>query len=265
MSKNLFVVGGHVVNGVAENVLNDFYKLWPDKFQNKTDRVTLREWISYCNPDLRKIVTEWTGGARFRSVRHETLLMQKSVTPLQPNKSRTSNEVHDVTNIPDKATNTLTIVNDIKSIQIQSINQIGSSGNSERHKTLDEGAARKKIQLDHILLETTWLANPTSLTSLLWSDNQPEASVKLDSIITVREMLRRYLSAYRFVIHGQPITETLSSSGTSGGKPKLTQSIAEDQDRQAFVYNMIVPIFCEEIYVHSLWFTSSDSPRQLLQ
>ncbi|GKA99080.1 putative reverse transcriptase domain-containing protein, partial [Tanacetum coccineum] len=113
---NMCVVGGHVVNGVAKNVLKDFYKLWPDKFQNKTDRVTLREWISYCNLDLRKIVTGWTGGARFRSLRHETLLMQKSVTPLQPNKSRTSNEVHDVTNIPNKDTNTLTIVNDIKSV-----------------------------------------------------------------------------------------------------------------------------------------------------
>ncbi|GKF56194.1 COBW domain-containing protein 1 [Tanacetum coccineum] len=42
----------------------------------------------------------------------------------------------------------------------------------------------RKQRLDHILLETTGLANPTSLTSLLWPDNQLEASVKLDSIIT---------------------------------------------------------------------------------
>ncbi|PWA85182.1 alpha-1,4 glucan phosphorylase L-1 isozyme, chloroplastic/amyloplastic [Artemisia annua] len=67
---NLCVVGGHVVNGVAEihseivkqDVFNDFYKFWPDKFQNKTNGVTPRRWISYCNPDLSKIITKWTGG-----------------------------------------------------------------------------------------------------------------------------------------------------------------------------------------------------------
>ncbi|KAI3699701.1 hypothetical protein L2E82_44157 [Cichorium intybus] len=67
---NLCVVGGHVVNGVAaihseivkEEVFNDFYKLWPEKFQNKTNGVTPRRWIYYCNPDLSKIITKWTGG-----------------------------------------------------------------------------------------------------------------------------------------------------------------------------------------------------------
>ncbi|KAI3665845.1 hypothetical protein L6452_44480 [Arctium lappa] len=67
---NLCVVGGHVVNGVAEihseivkqDVFNDFYKLWPEKFQNKTNGVTPRRWIYYCNPELSKIITKWTGG-----------------------------------------------------------------------------------------------------------------------------------------------------------------------------------------------------------
>ncbi|KAJ0865766.1 putative glycogen phosphorylase [Helianthus annuus] len=66
---NLCVVGGHAVNGVAEihseivknEVFNDFYKLWPKKFQNKTNGVTPRRWISFCNPELSKIITKWTG------------------------------------------------------------------------------------------------------------------------------------------------------------------------------------------------------------
>ncbi|XP_020222157.1 alpha-1,4 glucan phosphorylase L isozyme, chloroplastic/amyloplastic [Cajanus cajan] len=66
---NLCVVGGHAVNGVAEihseivkdEVFNAFYKLWPEKFQNKTNGVTPRRWISFCNPDLSKIITEWVG------------------------------------------------------------------------------------------------------------------------------------------------------------------------------------------------------------
>uniref|UniRef100_A0A2N9GZ46 Alpha-1,4 glucan phosphorylase n=1 Tax=Fagus sylvatica TaxID=28930 RepID=A0A2N9GZ46_FAGSY len=66
---NLCVVGGHAVNGVAEihseivkdEVFNAFFKLWPEKFQNKTNGVTPRRWIRFCNPDLSKIVTDWTG------------------------------------------------------------------------------------------------------------------------------------------------------------------------------------------------------------
>ncbi|XP_061341655.1 alpha-1,4 glucan phosphorylase L isozyme, chloroplastic/amyloplastic isoform X1 [Gastrolobium bilobum] len=66
---NLCVVGGHAVNGVAEihseivkdEVFNAFYKLWPEKFQNKTNGVTPRRWIRFCNPDLSKLITEWIG------------------------------------------------------------------------------------------------------------------------------------------------------------------------------------------------------------
>ncbi|GJU50839.1 COBW domain-containing protein 1 isoform X1 [Tanacetum coccineum] len=43
----------------------------------------------------------------------------------------------------------------------------------------------RKDRLDHILLETTGLANPAPLASVLWLDDQLEAAVKLDSIITV--------------------------------------------------------------------------------
>ncbi|KAI3869209.1 hypothetical protein MKX03_021435 [Papaver bracteatum] len=66
---NLSIAGGHAVNGVAaihseivkEEVFNDFYKMWPDKFQNKTNGVTPRRWIRFCNPDLSNIITKWTG------------------------------------------------------------------------------------------------------------------------------------------------------------------------------------------------------------
>ncbi|KAK2993938.1 hypothetical protein RJ640_025613 [Escallonia rubra] len=66
---NLCVAGGHAVNGVAEihseivkdEVFNDFYKLWPEKFQNKTNGVTPRRWIRFCNPHLSNIITKWIG------------------------------------------------------------------------------------------------------------------------------------------------------------------------------------------------------------
>ncbi|XP_055809520.1 alpha-1,4 glucan phosphorylase L-2 isozyme, chloroplastic/amyloplastic [Solanum dulcamara] len=66
---NLCVVSGHTVNGVAEihseivkeDVFNEFYKLWPEKFQNKTNGVTPRRWLSFYNPELSEIITKWAG------------------------------------------------------------------------------------------------------------------------------------------------------------------------------------------------------------
>lgn len=48
-----------------------------------------------------------------------------------------------------------------------------------------EQLVQMKERLDHILLETTGLANPAPLASILWLDEQLESAVKLDSIITV--------------------------------------------------------------------------------
>ncbi|KAL2546638.1 Cobalamin biosynthesis CobW-like protein [Forsythia ovata] len=48
-----------------------------------------------------------------------------------------------------------------------------------------EQLVQRKERLDHILLETTGLANPAPLASVLWLDDQLEAAVTLDSIITV--------------------------------------------------------------------------------
>jgi G3E family GTPase len=42
--------------------------------------------------------------------------------------------------------------------------------------------------MDHILLETTGLADPAPLVSILWLDEQLESSIRLDSIITVSNL-----------------------------------------------------------------------------
>ncbi|OVA09702.1 GH3 auxin-responsive promoter [Macleaya cordata] len=44
------------------------------------------------------------------------------------------------------------------------------------------------------------------------------------------------------IISAQPITELLTSSGTSGGQPKMMPSTTEDLDRKTFLYNLLVPV-----------------------
>ena len=36
----------------------DFYELWPEKFQNKTNGITPRRWLLLCNPCLADVIVE---------------------------------------------------------------------------------------------------------------------------------------------------------------------------------------------------------------
>jgi starch phosphorylase len=65
----LAIVGSFSVNGVAQlhsqllqqGLFRDFYELWPNKFNNKTNGVTPRRWLSSCNPELAAFITETIG------------------------------------------------------------------------------------------------------------------------------------------------------------------------------------------------------------
>jgi starch phosphorylase len=66
---HLACVGSHAINGVAElhsellkqDVLADFFELWPEKFSNKTNGVTPRRWMMVSNPHLSTLITETLG------------------------------------------------------------------------------------------------------------------------------------------------------------------------------------------------------------
>ncbi|MCH5298878.1 MAG: glycogen/starch/alpha-glucan phosphorylase [Ruminococcus sp.] len=57
------------VNGVAQihteilkaDVLKDWYEVYPDRFQNKTNGITQRRWLGLCNPELSEFITERVG------------------------------------------------------------------------------------------------------------------------------------------------------------------------------------------------------------
>jgi starch phosphorylase len=66
---HLAIVGSYSVNGVAElhsqllkeGLFRDFFELWPDKFNNKTNGVTQRRWLAMCNPGLSELINERIG------------------------------------------------------------------------------------------------------------------------------------------------------------------------------------------------------------
>ncbi|MCI8339290.1 MAG: glycogen/starch/alpha-glucan phosphorylase [Lachnospiraceae bacterium] len=60
---------GYSINGVAylhteilkNSELNNFYKIYPEKFNNKTNGITFRRWLLHCNEDLAKLITQTIG------------------------------------------------------------------------------------------------------------------------------------------------------------------------------------------------------------
>jgi glycogen phosphorylase len=66
---HLATVGSHSVNGVArlhtelikQELLPDFYALFPERFNNKTNGVTPRRWLLLANPALSRTVTDAIG------------------------------------------------------------------------------------------------------------------------------------------------------------------------------------------------------------
>ncbi len=66
---HLAIVGSYSVNGVAqlhtdllkEGLFHSFYELWPHKFNNKTNGVTPRRWLAFCNPRLAQRISATIG------------------------------------------------------------------------------------------------------------------------------------------------------------------------------------------------------------
>ena len=73
---HLACVGSHTINGVAElhsellkqDVLKDFYEMWPQRFSNKTNGVTPRRWMALSNPRLTSLIGEAIGDSWIRNL-----------------------------------------------------------------------------------------------------------------------------------------------------------------------------------------------------
>jgi len=66
---NLSIIGSHSINGVSQlhtgllktRVFPHFYKVFPGKFNNKTNGITPRRWLMLANPELAAFITELIG------------------------------------------------------------------------------------------------------------------------------------------------------------------------------------------------------------
>lgn len=65
----LAIYSSQYVNGVAKlhteilknTALHEWYELFPERFQNKTNGITPRRWLALCNPKLSALITELLG------------------------------------------------------------------------------------------------------------------------------------------------------------------------------------------------------------
>ncbi len=66
---NLAIVGSHSINGVSTihtgliktSLVPDFYQLWPERFNNKTNGITQRRWLLQANPGLADLLHTTVG------------------------------------------------------------------------------------------------------------------------------------------------------------------------------------------------------------
>jgi len=78
---HLAIEGSHSINGVAKlhtellkkRALNDFYKIYPEKFNNKTNGITHRRWIINSNERLTELITNYIG----KDWKRDTYQMEK--------------------------------------------------------------------------------------------------------------------------------------------------------------------------------------------
>ncbi len=113
---HLSIVGSHSVNGVSAmhsrlvqtSLAPDFYALWPERFNNKTNGVTPRRWLLQANPLLSGLVTRTIGDKwvtdleRLRELEpyaHDRAFQQEFSSIKRANKERLARVIRQTTSI----------------------------------------------------------------------------------------------------------------------------------------------------------------------
>lgn len=102
---NLSVIASHHINGVSklhsdilkETVFKDFYRMYPNRFDNVTNGIAHRRWLVYSNPELAKLLDDCIGPdyrkeperlEDFRKFENDKSVLEKLAEIKQHNKDR---------------------------------------------------------------------------------------------------------------------------------------------------------------------------------
>ena len=113
---HLAIVGSHSVNGVSAlltelvktTLVPDFFQLWPEKFNNKTNGITQRRWLLQANPFLAQWLTNTIGDAWITDLEalkalepaaQDTGLQQEFLGIKRANKERLAMVIRELTRI----------------------------------------------------------------------------------------------------------------------------------------------------------------------
>jgi glycogen phosphorylase len=86
---HLAIVGSHSVNGVAalhseilkHELFRDFYEMYPERFNNKTNGITQRRWLKMANPSLSALIDDFIGDGWVRNLYELQKLREHSANP----------------------------------------------------------------------------------------------------------------------------------------------------------------------------------------
>jgi glucan phosphorylase len=112
----LSIVGAHVINGVAAlhshllktTLFKDFYELFPERFQNKTNGITPRRWLLLCNPSLADVVTDKIGDgwvrdlselSKLKPLANDQQFLRRLMQIKQENKMKLATHIKDKYNV----------------------------------------------------------------------------------------------------------------------------------------------------------------------
>ena len=108
---NLSVIGSHSVNGVSklhsdilkQSVFHDFYKMYPNRFENVTNGIAHRRWLCYSNPELASLLDECIGTgyrhnptelAKFKNFADDEAVLRRFDEIKQNNKVKFANHLY---------------------------------------------------------------------------------------------------------------------------------------------------------------------------
>lgn len=110
----LAIAGSHSINGVSalhseilkDDLFHDFYELWPERFNNKTNGITQRRWLKYANRWLADLISSKIGSCwvtdlamlnKLRDLADDREFQQQWIEVKRANKQRLAEQIYKLT------------------------------------------------------------------------------------------------------------------------------------------------------------------------